>query len=191
MNKKITEIAPSIVIFEKAINNYNKIINRAFKKSKNDGIFDARVISENFLIKNEINKNVRETMTIDVSPSFSNDTIWWMLTKKIWQYADLYAKNYNISFSNIEPAQFLYYEKDKGFYSTHVDAAPSIPRIFSAVLYLNDVEVGGETYFDKFDIAVKPVAGRLLMFPSNFAYSHGAKIPESGDKYCIVTWFTP
>jgi hypothetical protein len=38
---------------------------------------------------------------------------------------------------------------------------------------------------------VKPKAGRLLMFPANYAYEHEALPPKSGEKFVVVTWFTP
>jgi prolyl 4-hydroxylase len=59
----------------------------------------------------------------------------------------------------------------------------------SAILYLNDVEEGGGTWFDKFDLMINPEAGKLLLFPSNFPYTHQAMPPLSGQKYILVTWF--
>jgi len=38
---------------------------------------------------------------------------------------------------------------------------------------------------------LKPKDGRLLMFPANFAYEHEALAPQSGEKFALVTWFTP
>ena len=59
----------------------------------------------------------------------------------------------------------------------------------SAILYLNDVTEGGETWFDKFGLSVKPEKGKLILFPSNYAYTHQALPPVNEKKYVVVTWF--
>ena len=94
-------------------------------------------------------------------------------------------------FSNMEYLQLLHYSTGEGFYKPHADSGPGAQRIFSALLYLNDVEEGGETYFEKFDVKIKPKAGRLALFPSNYVYGHEARPPKSNDKFVIVTWFNP
>jgi hypothetical protein len=184
---EIKTIAPGIVVCENFIENPKKIIDAAFEREKIEGSREAGVVKEDQTI---IEKNMRDTKVIDISTSFSHDVFWWTLAQKIWSFGDMYAKNYNIAFSYMENLQFLHYYKNQGFYNIHSDVAPGLPRIFSAVLYLNNVESGGETYFNNFDLSVSPIAGRLIMFPANFAYSHGAKVPESEDKYAIVTWFS-
>ena len=40
------------------------------------------------------------------------------------------------------------------------------PRILTILMYFNDVEEGGETYFSQLDLKVKPRKGRVLIFPS-------------------------
>lgn len=184
------EIGPSIFLYENFIDNSEEIVAAAIKKGQESLVFEAKVgggVEETF----EVNKEIRDTLLIDISPLYSNDVMWWLLAQKIWKCGDEYARSHDLPFSDMEFPQFLFYPKNKGFYNAHIDTGKSFPRVFSAVLYLNDVEVGGETYFEKFDIEVKPVAGRLIMFPANFVYRHGAKTPESSDKYCVVTWFVP
>ena len=39
-----------------------------------------------------------------------------------------------------------------------------------------------------FDIKIKPQPGMLILFPSNFAYTHIAHPVTSGSKYALVTW---
>ena len=78
--------------------------------------------------------------------------------------------NYRIPRVNYESFQLLSYEKDQ-FYRSHHDSSrtddtPSGPRILTFFLYLTDVEEGGETYFNKLDLAVKPKKGRALVWPS-------------------------
>jgi hypothetical protein len=183
-NFKYKELSPCIFVFDNVINNADQLIKLANKK--NNSWFDASLTADSV-----INKEIRNTKTIDISPSFANETEWFSLAKVLWQYGDYYGRINGAPFSKMEDPQFLKYIPNEGKYSPHTDSSREIPRIFSSVLYLNNVDEGGETYFNKFDLSVKPRAGRLLMFPSNFAYVHEAKIPKSNEKNVIVTWFTP
>jgi predicted 2-oxoglutarate/Fe(II)-dependent dioxygenase YbiX len=73
-------------------------------------------------------------------------------------------------------------------YKVHYDGATETGRHVSAILYLNDEYEGGEIEFPAFKIKIKPQAGMLIMFPSNFAYRHVAHPVISGTKYAMVTW---
>ena len=61
-------------------------------------------------------------------------------------------------------------------------------RQLSIIMYLNDVEEGGNTTFTDLDISVSPKRGRILVFPSFYTYTHKGEPPISGDKYIIVSW---
>lgn len=71
---------------------------------------------------------------------------------------------------NYESFQLLQYDKNQ-FYRSHHDSSatddsPPGHRILTFFLYLSDVEEGGETYFNKLDLAIKPKKGRALVWPS-------------------------
>jgi predicted 2-oxoglutarate/Fe(II)-dependent dioxygenase YbiX len=61
-------------------------------------------------------------------------------------------------------------------------------RALSAICYLNDDYEGGEIEFPEFKVKIKPEAGMLILFPSNFAYKHTAYPVTKGTKYALVTW---
>lgn len=73
-------------------------------------------------------------------------------------------------------------------YQAHYDGSTSTGRSVSAIVYLNDDYEGGEVEFVNFGLKIKPKAGMLLLFPSNYAYTHIAHPVTSGTKYAIVTW---
>lgn len=73
-------------------------------------------------------------------------------------------------------------------YKVHYDGSTRLGRHLSCILYLNDDYTGGEVEFPLFKIKIKPKAGMLIMFPSNFAYKHIAHPVTSGTKYAMVTW---
>lgn len=178
------EIAPGIFIFEDAFTNYEEILKKSEELPENRKSFAH-------LNNGSVNKSIRNNIAIDLTPSYDVDEIWWKTCQKLWQYGNAYALFYDTGFSGIEPPQLLRYYQQDGFYKSHSDSSAKFPRVFSAVLYLNDVEEGGETYFDRFDISVNPKAGRLAIFPANYMYSHQAKVPVSGEKNVVVTWFVP
>jgi hypothetical protein len=191
--KGAIEIAPSIFVFNDVIKNTEEIIKTSLKKAENGEMYEAVIRSDDDVFSGDlvVEKNIRDTLIVNLPPSFSEDVSLWLLSQKIWQYGNEYAKYHDVAFSNMEHPQFLLYPRGRGFYKSHVDSHPNSPRIFSAVLYLNEVEVGGETYFEKFDVSINPEPGKMILFPANFVYRHGSNIPLSGDKYCIVTWFNP
>ena len=91
--------------------------------------------------------------------------------------------------------QIQKYNKNNGHYNTwHVEAEnyPSSDRAFVFILYLNDVEEGGETGFlfkeDNDWFKVKPKTGRLIIHPAQFPFIHKGYMPKSSDKYILTTW---
>lgn len=84
------------------------------------------------------------------------------------------------------------YNKCGGWYREHVDSFPgtkSQNRVLSGLIYLNDVENGGETRFPLHDVEVEARAGRIVLFPSNYTHPHEGKTPLSDDKWIVNTFF--
>jgi len=61
-------------------------------------------------------------------------------------------------------------------------------RIGVYILYLNDVEEGGETEFLYLSKRVRPKKGRLVIFPPNYPWAHRGNPPLSGVKYIMTGW---
>jgi hypothetical protein len=61
-------------------------------------------------------------------------------------------------------------------------------RIGTYILYLNDVEEGGETEFLYQNQRIKPSAGTLVIFPSGYIHAHRGNPPLSGVKYILTGW---
>ncbi len=69
-------------------------------------------------------------------------------------------------------------------------------RCWTAMIYLNDVEEGGDTHFTRLGISVPPQAGMLLAW--NNALPDGTQNPDAmhagypvicGTKYIVTKWF--
>lgn len=107
-------------------------------------------------------------------------------------------EQYGVRFPYAEPCSILRYHP-KQFYKRHVDnillasrfqeVEQGIPtRDISIVGYLNDNFKGGETYFDRQDVKVKPRTGGVLVFPSCFTHPHASLPVRKGVKYAFTSW---
>lgn len=73
--------------------------------------------------------------------------------------------------------------------AVHFDTSRKQNRLLSASLVLNDEHDGGELLFPRQGLALRPKAGTLVMFPSNFCFPHGVSKIGFGTRFSIVTWF--
>ena len=75
-----------------------------------------------------------------------------------------------------EPGQYYHWHHDQGY--------PPHWKIFTYIIYLNDVEKdsGGTTDFSCGKI-IQPKAGKIVFFPCTWTYFHRGKTLEKGVKY--------
>jgi hypothetical protein len=98
-----------------------------------------------------------------------------------------YAKTHNIGELRYwEAMNFIKYGPGQHFQEHH-DNGYSYNCVVSLVAYPNDDYEGGELYFRLQNLNIKPRAGDLFIFPSNYMYPHRAMPVTSGTKYSIVT----
>ena len=93
-----------------------------------------------------------------------------------------------IDMENIRIKKYLPNDKDEFKIHTDIRRALSANRFLVYILYLNDVEEGGETHLPKLNIKVKPKEGRLLMFPPFWTHPHAGLKPIKGTKYVIMSY---
>lgn len=99
-----------------------------------------------------------------------------------------YCKKYNMTDPMFHEPYCLLRYAGGAEYKAHYDGNTQTGRSISALVYLNDDYEGGELEFPNFDIKIKPKSGMLVLFPSNFAYTHIAHPVVTGTKYNLVTW---
>ncbi|MBG9548153.1 2OG-Fe(II) oxygenase [Cytobacillus firmus] len=106
----------------------------------------------------------------------------------------------NIPVEHGEGLQILNYKIGQE-YKAHFDffsstsRAASNPRLSTLVMYLNDVEQGGETYFPKLNFSVSPQKGMAVYFEYfyndqklNDLTLHGGAPVVIGDKWAATQW---
>jgi len=64
----------------------------------------------------------------------------------------------------------------------------SSKRVLFVILYLNDVDEGGETEFLYQSLRVAPVKGTLVLAPTSFTHTHRGNPPLANDKFIATTW---
>ena len=63
-------------------------------------------------------------------------------------------------------------------------------KIVWKFISLNDVEEGGSTYFNHYDLDIKPKKGLTLIWPAEWTHSHKGNVLKTGFKYIITGWLT-
>ena len=80
----------------------------------------------------------------------------------------------------------------EGYHSFHCENITSSNRfrILAWMIYLNDVEEGGETEFLYQQLKIKPKANTTVIWPAGFTHLHRGNPPISETKYILTGWFT-
>lgn len=117
------------------------------------------------------------------------DALYGSLDQAFDHYCSLYpfaAK----SVKSEEPLDgILKYEAhDHGHLPPHQDLGVS-SRLISTVSYLNDNYIGGEIEFRQSKVKIKPEAGSIVFFPSNFLYVHEVMPVTAGTRYAMPHWY--
>lgn len=63
-------------------------------------------------------------------------------------------------------------------------------RDFGAVIYVNDDYEGGELYFSKLDMVLRPKAGMLAAFPATLSHEHAVLKVSKGERITLPAFYT-
>lgn len=76
----------------------------------------------------------------------------------------------------------------KGFLvHTDVGNYSSAKRFITLLIYLNDIEEGGDACFDALEVSFKPTRGSVLIFPSTWQFPH-CGLPSSERKFICTSF---
>ena len=108
------------------------------------------------------------------------------------QVRQLIASIYTIDDINMQ-----FYQQDVGgYHHWHSEHYPhpndpqqkSLHRTLLWLVYLNDIEKGGETEFFYQQTKIKPKQGSMVLAPCGFTHTHRGCVPQSADKYVLASW---
>jgi hypothetical protein len=97
-----------------------------------------------------------------------------------------YGAYWGVGISYYEAFNFVKYEGVGKHFNIHADHGPAYVTTVSVVAYLNDDYEGGEIYFPRFDLTIKPKQGDIVVFPSTYVYEHASLPMKGGTKYSVV-----
>jgi len=142
-----------------------------------------------------LNYQTKRSVATDLrtSTSWQDDgSLQWLSQAMLDKIAKDFGDEYQLNCC--EPLIISRYERNQ-YYASHVDYWPTAnPRCATAMLYLNDGFLGGNTYFDLLDITVRPQAGTLLYwtYPEASATApltqHVGMNVVGGIKYIATLW---
>jgi hypothetical protein len=95
-----------------------------------------------------------------------------------------------------EILQIQKYDQNKGHYNgwhAETGSFEMSRRMFVFILYLNDVNEGGETELLYTGLKINPKKGKLVIHPASYPFVHKGHTPVSNSKYILTTWlsYTP
>ena len=144
-------------------------------------------------IGNEFHQSIRTSHGLSVTGFAKVNETFRQINNRCYELISSAVHNYKGIFKieeeikDIEAYGLLRYSGGEQ-YKFHYDGGTESKRSISVLIYLNDDYEGGEIEFPNFKTIIKPKAGTLILFPSNYAYGHIAHPVTSGTKYVIVTW---
>lgn len=97
-----------------------------------------------------------------------------------------YGAYWGVGVNFYEAFNFVKYDGAGTHFKVHADHGPAYVTTISVVAYINDNYEGGELYFPRFDLTIKPKKGDIVVFPSTYIYEHASQDMISGTKYSIV-----
>ena len=114
-------------------------------------------------------------------------SLWQDIYDSAFPAVEDYRGDYNIMpLKYWEAMNFVKYNPGQHFMEHH-DHGFSYNCTVSLVGYVNDDYEGGELFFRLQNLKIKPLAGDLYVFPSNYMYPHQPMPVTMGTKYSIVT----
>ena len=132
---------------------------------------------------------------LDVTNNLTSYDLRNEFGKAFWECYEEYDKEYKILTSlsehklNID-LKIQKNEKTKGYHIWHCETTDrsSCGRLLMVLLFLNNVDEGGELEFLYQSKRIKPEAGTMVICPASFTHTHRGNPPLSGEKYILNGW---
>ncbi len=104
-------------------------------------------------------------------------------------YKDAYGMRADIDLLSVD-GKIQKTRQGEGYHIWHYeqDSHMTKHRVLAWMLYMNDVEEGGETEFLHQRCRFKPTRGTLLVWPAHFTHVHRGNPPLSGEKIILTGW---
>jgi hypothetical protein len=146
----------------------------------------------------EINKAAKNSRDVELGVYYSYRDLLFEVNDYLQACYDQYMNKYwqigqYLSRHDVSAWQIQKYDaKENGAYHQfHIEnsGVGNMRRVMSYIVYLNDIDEGGETEFLHQNIRVKPETGKVVIFPAYFTHVHrGNPVLSGQDKYIMTGW---
>lgn len=185
--------------------NFIGIVNQALSKESCDSLIKMFDLACNLKVTEcrvERQKNDTQLFTPELlelcsssldATAIANGDVAKELTASLQRNAEVYFSRFSSSngLDNLTSHHIKVQKTNKGegYHIWHHEASRNNRRVCAWILYLNDVEEGGETEFLYQSLRVKAEQGKLVIFPAGFTHTHRGNPPLSNTKYIATGWF--
>ena len=145
-----------------------------------------------------INEKIKKSIDIYIEPNdlkkdeFKDLKIYLNLLFDCYQDYKIQWPFLNKNFQTVDISTFNLqkYEVGGHFADLHCErmSPVNMHRVFAWMTYLNNVDDGGETYFEHFGLKIKPEIGKTLIWPAEWTHAHKGNVLKKGLKYIITGW---
>lgn len=172
MTESIT-LSPGITIYKNAIKDIDRLLD-LMKQVDYEELGGSRDVGIRYINKNTLNDNILDIQVI--------------LELSLEECLKDYCEKYKVEGIIPEYWQLVRYGKDQQF-DTHLDEDYNDPRTVSLTMYINNDYEGGEIEYVWFGKKYRPEAGDIIIFPSNYIFSHKVHKVISGTRYVVVRFY--
>lgn len=131
------------------------------------------------------------TMALEQSVKYNNGPLIHNIYKNIYP---LYINKFNhlnsTSGHNIFEIKIQKTKPSEGYHAWHNESTGKhdYSRVFAFMLYLNNVNEGGETEFLYQKCRISPLKNRFVLWPAGITHIHRGNPPLSNDKFILTGW---
>lgn len=126
----------------------------------------------------------KQMLWLELNPNLfekAKDLVESINKRCIYLINDHYQTNYTL-----DNLYNIYKFRDGDFMKEHHDSGLSQDIKLGIVIYLNDDFDGGELYYPKAGLEIKPIARSLVVHPAGMIYRHGVKEVKNGERFSLA-----
>ena len=176
-------LAPSIYLYENAVDFSRTISDLSISNASNWNIKNQDATEW------QLGDKIVGYDEYPISFQFSVNENFLLLAKKIFDCASDYATKNLTTIDGFDSCIIRKYAPNPGFLELESSDVDNVSRKVTAILFLNNLDNGGEIKFKNFDVSVSPRQGSMVIFPASFAYSFKINKPKESDNLVVVSHF--
>jgi len=171
---------------ERTIKYFDNMQKNGFTQNRMQAENTSNVLKDDLSFYSHNEQHINSQFSGNLHTEFNE--IFWKI------YREQYAPNFAVLESSGKHNNYAFKIQKTGigggYHVWHYesDTRENCHRLLTWMVYLNDVEEGGETEFLYQHKRVKPEQGTLVIWPASFTHTHRGNPPLSNEKYIVTGW---